>query len=57
MKKYTSLFLILISFLWVSCEINQQEEWEDPSVFHINRQLARAHFFPLSQYPVQLHLF
>ena len=46
MKKYTNLFLILISFLWVSCEINQQEEWEDPSVFNINRQLARAHFFP-----------
>ena len=46
MKKYTNLLLILISLLWVSCGINQQEEWEDPSVFNINRQLARAHFFP-----------
>ena len=46
MKKYTNILLILISFLWVNCGINQQEEWEDPSVFNINRQLARAHFFP-----------
>ncbi len=46
MKKYSILFTILMAFLCLGCETKQQAEWEDPTVFQINREPARAHFFP-----------
>lgn len=37
---------LLMAFLWLGCESKQLAEWEDPSIFQINREPTRAHFFP-----------
>ena len=46
MKKYSIQFITVITVFWFGCENKQQFEWEDPTVFQINQEPPRAHFFP-----------
>ena len=36
--------LIMLLFL-VNCDRNTQPEWENPTIFQINQEPPRAHFF------------
>ena len=38
-------FLLLLNLVWVGCKSKNQAEWEDPTVFQINKEDPRAHFF------------
>ena len=46
MKKYSIQFIAVLTVFWFGCENKQQFEWEDPTVFQINQEPPRAHFFP-----------
>jgi beta-galactosidase len=46
MKKYSIQFITVLTVFWFGCENKQQFEWEDPTVFQINQEPPRAHFFP-----------
>ena len=35
-----------MAVLWLGCETKRGTEWEDPTVFQINQEKPRAHFFP-----------
>ena len=35
-----------MAVLWLGCETKRENEWEDPTVFQINQEKPRAHFFP-----------
>jgi len=46
LKKHTILLHLLMAVLWLGCETKRGTEWEDPTVFQINQEKPRAHFFP-----------
>jgi len=46
MKKLLNLFPLLMAFMWLGCESNRQAEWENPTIFQVNTEAPRAHFFP-----------
>ena len=35
-----------MAVLWLGCETKRETEWEDPTVFQINQEKPRAHYFP-----------
>jgi len=46
MNKYSSLFFTFLVIFLAGCNKNQPAEWEDPTILRLNREPARAHFFP-----------
>jgi len=46
MNKYFPQLFAVLTIVWTGCENKRQTEWEDPTIFQINREPARAHFFP-----------
>ncbi|MBC8346425.1 MAG: DUF4981 domain-containing protein [Candidatus Marinimicrobia bacterium] len=46
MKKYSLLLINLITLFLVGCNKDQGVAWEDPTILQLNREPARAHFFP-----------
>ena len=44
-NRSAKLIYFCFLFIAIGCEQKNQVEWEDPTIFDINKEAPRAHFF------------